>query len=164
MTSLYLVRHGIAADQGGAYPTDASRPLTDDGIARWRLQVRGLGSLDVEINHVLSSPLLRCRQTADLLADGLGGRAAVTIVEALGPGGRLEEVVAALGACRHAAGVALVGHEPSIGHLAAHVLGAHASIPFKKGAVCRIDVASLPPRAAGTLVWFLPPKAQRALA
>ncbi len=164
MKSLYLVRHATAADQGGLYPTDASRPLTDEGIARWRLQVRGLGNLEVEIDHVLTSPLLRCRQTADLLAEGLGGRAAVTVVEALRPGGLLDEAVAALDGCRQSRGVALVGHEPSIGQLAALLLGAHASIPFKKGSVCRIDVVSLPPRGAGTLVWFLPPKALRALA
>jgi phosphohistidine phosphatase SixA len=61
-------------------------------------------------------------------------------------------------------GVALVGHEPSIGMVAARLLGARDAIPFKKGAVCRIDVATLPPTEPGQLQWFLPPRVLRALA
>jgi phosphohistidine phosphatase SixA len=56
----------------------------------------------------------------------------------------------------------LVGHEPDLGHLAATLLGAVRPIPFKKGAICRIDVEwGRVPR--GTLVWFLPPGALRRL-
>ena len=60
--------------------------------------------------------------------------------------------------------VALVGHEPDLGELAAQLLGASKPFPFKKGGVCRIDVAVLPPRRSGTLVWMLPPKILRKLA
>jgi phosphohistidine phosphatase SixA len=56
-----------------------------------------------------------------------------------------------------------VGHEPSIGAVAAALIGAQGSIPFKRGAMCRVDVASFPPRGAGVLVWFLPPKVMRGL-
>ena len=67
----------------------------------------------------------------------------------------------ALGGWRSARAVALVGHEPSIGVLAASLLGAGGGMPFKKGAVGRVDVDSIPPRAAGLLAWFLPPRVLR---
>jgi phosphohistidine phosphatase len=163
MKSIYLVRHAIAADPGGASTTDESRPLTDEGIERFRMQVRGLKGLDVAIECILTSPLLRCRQTAQLLADGLPGVPRVDVLDELRPGGRLAGVVEGLGAYRTLDSIALVGHEPSIGAVAAALIGAQGSIPFKRGAMCRVDVASIPPRGAGVLVWFLPPKVMRGL-
>ena len=59
--------------------------------------------------------------------------------------------------------VALVGHEPNIGELAARLIGAKAPIEFKKGAICRIDLETLPPRGVGVLRWFLTPKMLRKL-
>jgi phosphohistidine phosphatase SixA len=60
--------------------------------------------------------------------------------------------------------LALVGHEPDLGELAAHLIGARRPLPFKKGGICRIDVAGLSSRAGGTLVWFVTPKVLRKLA
>lgn len=162
MKSIYVVRHAIAADIGPSCPTDEVRPLTDEGVARWRLQVAGLRSLDAAIDIVLTSPLVRCRQTAAILSEGLGGPP-VEVLDALRPGGRLERVLAGIGDQRHAGSIALVGHEPSIGAIAASLLGASGTVPFKRGAVCRVDVESFPPRAAGALVWMLPPKVLRRL-
>ena len=59
--------------------------------------------------------------------------------------------------------VALVGHEPELGELAARLLGARGAVEFKKGAVCRIDVDALPPTAPGALRWLLPPKVLRSI-
>jgi len=162
MTSLYLVRHGVAADPSAAYPTDDVRPLTEEGVSRMRLQARGLRELGVTLDLVLTSPLVRCRQTADLLAEGLGD-APVEVLPALRPGGRPEAILAALAVYRRHGSLALVGHEPSMGHLAAALVGASGLMPFKRGAVCRIDVDTLPPRGAGQLVYFLPPRVTRKL-
>jgi phosphohistidine phosphatase len=163
MKSIYLVRHAIAADPGGPSATDEARPLTVEGVERFTMQVRGLSALDVSIDQILTSPLLRCRQTAQLLAEGLPGSTPVDVLDALRPGGRPADVTEALGVYRSLDSIALVGHEPSIGAVAAALIGAQGSIPFKRGAVCRVDVASFPPRGAGVLVWFLPPKAMRGL-
>jgi phosphohistidine phosphatase len=162
MKTLYLVRHAIAADPGPAYATDEIRPLTDEGIERWKTQVRGLRQLDMVPDVILTSPYVRCRETARWLGDGTGG-GTIDVVDALRPGGRLDDVLEALAAYRQAASVALVGHAPTIGELAAQLVGARGEFMFKKGAVCRIDVLAIPPRTAGTLVWLLPPKAQRRL-
>lgn len=161
LRSLYLIRHAVAAERGPAYPDDASRPLTREGIQRWKRQVRGLQALGVEIDLVLTSPLARAHQTAELLAAGLFERPKLEIAEALKPGASVSAVLQALAGFSKVRQLALVGHEPEMGAVAARLLGAKGHIPFKKGAVCRFDVDGLPPTTAGTLLWFLPPKALR---
>ena len=161
--SLYLMRHGLAADQGPAYPNDDERPLTSDGIDRLRVQVAGLRVLDVRLDRILTSPLVRAVQTAEILAAGIGCAAPLVIVDALRPGGRFDAVVAALARVGDARSVALVGHMPSMGELAARLIGAKEPLAFKKGSVCRIDVAALPPAGVGCLHWHVPPRALRAL-
>ena len=59
--------------------------------------------------------------------------------------------------------IALVGHEPNLGELAARLIGARAPLEFKKGAVCRIDFEVLPPKGVGHLQWFLQPRMLRKL-
>lgn len=163
MKSCYLIRHAIAADPSPAYVTDAIRPLTEEGIERWRQQVRGLRTLDVNVETILTSPYARCRQTAEILAEGLPGTPSVIVCDALRPGGPIADVIHGTGDYQRSSALALVGHEPSIGSLAAQLIGAQGSVPFKKGAVCRIDVETLPPRSAGQLIWLLPPKVLRRL-
>src|SRR5258706_7668086 len=68
---LYLVRHGVAEERGDAWPDDAKRPLTDEGISRMRKVTRGLAELGVSLDLILTSPLVRARQTAEILAAGL---------------------------------------------------------------------------------------------
>jgi phosphohistidine phosphatase len=162
-SSIYLVRHGIAAEQGPEFPDDADRPLTPDGIARLRVEVAGLRELDVRIDRVLTSPLVRAAQTAEILAAGIGCSGPPVRVDALRPGGRYDALMAALARLGDVRAVALVGHMPSIGEVAARLIGAREPLPFKKGGICCIDTDALPPAAAGRLRWFVPPRALRAL-
>lgn len=154
---LYLVRHAIAANRGSEWPDDTKRPLTERGIARFKDAVRGLRRADVVIDEIFTSPLVRARQTAGLLAEGLDGKPAIKTLDALAPGHTSAAVMASLAKVARRRRVALVGHEPDLGELAAHLIGAGRALPFKKGGVCRIDVGSLTSRRAGALIWFLPP-------
>ena len=158
---IYLVRHGIAADLSAAYPNDADRPLSEEGIERLRVQFRALREMGVELDHVVTSPLVRARQTGEWLTAALKDVPATVVSDALKPGGRYDAVMADLARLPHARHVALVGHEPSIGMLAAGLIGLRGSIPFKKGAVCRIAVNDIPPASPGQLEWFLPPRVLR---
>jgi phosphohistidine phosphatase len=164
----YLVRHAIAEERGPKWPDDTLRPLSGDGVRRMAQGVRGLAALGVTIDQVVSSPLVRARQTADLLAKGLIRRASglrpapVLVLPELAPEETPETTMRALAAATGARSVALVGHEPDLGLLAAWLLGTDRPIPFKKGAVCRIDVRPWPARAGrGELVWFAPPRLLR---
>lgn len=158
---LYLVRHAIAAERGDEWPDDSKRPLTERGIARFKEVVKGLAELDVAIDEVFTSPLIRAKQTADLLAAGITGKPSVKLLDALAPGHTATQVMSQLAKAAKRRRIALVGHEPDLGELAAHLLGAQRSVPFKKGGVCRIDVESLTSRRAASLIWFATPKMLR---
>jgi phosphohistidine phosphatase len=160
---LYLVRHGLAEERGDAWPDDTKRPLTDEGISRLRKGSRGLARLGVSVEVVLTSPLVRARQTAELLAAALDPRPSLVNVDSLAPDGTYAAVVADLEKHARKARLALVGHEPMIGELAARILGSRHPIEFKKGAICRIDIDDLPPAGPGDLRWMLTPKILRAL-
>ena len=106
---LYIVRHGIATSTA---PTDAERELTPEGRARFEAGVRGLAALGVRLARVLSSPLLRATQTAELLEPLLDGPRQISEPLAHEPGLELLEVLAN-------EPTALVGHEPWQSQLAA---------------------------------------------
>jgi phosphohistidine phosphatase len=158
---LYLIRHAIAEDRGDAWPDDAKRPLTEEGMARMRKAVRGLARLGVAVDVILSSPLIRARQTAEIVAAGLDPRPSILYVDALAPAGTYGALAGDLEKHARKTRIALVGHEPHIGEIAARLLGTRHAIEFKKGAVCRIDVEQLPPHGPGELRWFMPPRALR---
>lgn len=158
---LYLVRHGIAAERGPEYPDDSKRPLTGKGMSALRKEAKALDALGVSFDLIISSPLTRTRQTADVLAEHLGGKAAVVLSDALAPAGTPAAVIQEIGRHPRKTRVALVGHEPNIGELAGRLIGARSPIQFKKGAICRIDFDVLPPKALGQLIWFVPPRLLR---
>jgi phosphohistidine phosphatase len=162
-SELYLVRHAIAAERGDDWPNDDERPLTARGIGRFAAAVRGLRALDVELDDIFTSPLVRARQTADHLAAGLGGMPVVTVLDLLAPGHAPASVVTRLAQVARRGRVALVGHEPDLGELAAHLIGAARSLPFRKGGVCRIDIEGWAEGRTGSLVWFLSPRVLRRL-
>jgi phosphohistidine phosphatase len=160
---VYLVRHAVAAERGSEWPDDAVRPLTPDGASKFRKAVAGLTAFGVEIDIIFTSPLVRCRQTADLLADGMTRKPRVVAIDALAPGGGHAAVIAEITRVARRPRIALVGHEPDMGHLAAKLVGLKRPLEFRKGAVCRIDIDGLPPGGLGQLRWFVPPRMLRRL-
>ena len=158
---LYLIRHGIAAERGEDYPDDSKRPLTSAGIARLRKEAKALDALGVGFDQILSSPLTRAKQTAETLAESLKSKVPVAFVDALAPAGTPAAVIQELAKHARKARVALVGHEPNMGELAARLIGSRVPLEFKKGAICRIDFEVLPPKGFGHLRWFVTPKMLR---
>ena len=160
---LYLVRHAVAEARGDAWPDDSKRPLTDSGMARMRKAARGLARLGVAIDVVLTSPLTRARQTAEIVVEAIHPRPTLVSADALSPDGSYAAVVAELEKHARKTRIALVGHEPGIGELAARLIGSRHAIEFKKGAVCRIDVDAVPPGGPGDLRWLMTTKILRAI-
>src|SRR5438128_7093070 len=160
---IYLIRHGLAEERGDSWPDDAKRPLTEEGMSRMRKSARGLSRLGVTLDVVLTSPLVRARQTAEIVAAGVSPRPSLVNAESLAPDGSFAAVVADLEKHVRKGRIALVGHEPGIGELAARLIGSRHAIEFKKGAVCRIDLDALPPTAPGDLRWLLTPRVLRSL-
>jgi phosphohistidine phosphatase len=156
--SLYLVRHGAAAERGDEWPDDDLRPLTAKGEEQFTCVARRLAALGVRVDRILTSPLVRARQTAEILARHLPETPRIVNVPALAPGSAFEDVRAALERAAGHDALALVGHEPCMGEIAARLLGLRHPLEFRKGGVCRIDVDGIPPAAPGDLRWFAPPK------
>ena len=161
---LYLIRHGVAADRGEEYPDDSKRPLTSDGIARLKKEARALDLLGVTFEQILASPLVRARQTADVFSEIMKAKPPIATSDALTPAGSPAAVIQELSKHMRKASIALVGHEPNMGELAAHLIGAKIPLPFKKGAIARIDFSVFPPKGKGQLVWFVTPRMLRKLA
>lgn len=154
---LYLIRHGIAAERGDAWPDDTKRPLTDEGVRRLRKVAAGLMEIGITFDIMLTSPLVRAKQTAEIIAAGLDPHPSIVTTDALSPGGSYSAVLDDLAKHARRRRIALVGHEPGIGALTARLIGSRHSVEFKKGAIARVDVAALPPTSAGSLHWFLTP-------
>ncbi len=156
---LLVIRHAKAEDvldfaQTGQ--TEALRPLTESGRKKMQRAAAGLLS-EVEFIDVLAaSPLLRTRQTAEIVAEIYVGRTVMEL-DALAPGGAPEELLAWLRSHRDVAVVAIVGHEPDLGELVGWLLcGCHESvIAMKKGSACLLSLDSGITPGKARLVWSL---------
>jgi phosphohistidine phosphatase len=161
---LYLIRHGVAAERGEDYPDDSKRPLTNAGISRLKKEAKALDELGVAFDHIITSPLVRTRQTADIFAESLKGRPSVSSSDALAPAGTSTAVIQELAKHMRKGRIAVVGHEPNLGELAGRLIGARMPLEFKKGAICRIDFEVFPPKGIGQLRWFVTSRMLREIA
>jgi len=161
---VYVVRHGEAEEQRPGR-RDAERELTREGRAQFEQVVEGLVALGIRLDRILTSPLIRARQTAEILARALPGPTP-TEIDALAPGGSFEAVFRALRDPASEAGVALVGHEPALGALVSLATTGIASdaTPLKKGGVACLKFAGEPRAKGATLGWLLTPKQLRRMA
>jgi phosphohistidine phosphatase len=160
---LLLVRHASAMPRGTPAVPDDERPLTRPGKATFRVAARGLAQIARRPDVLLTSPLVRARATADILARAFR-RIAPTLEPALADES-VNGIIAALKAHAPAATIALVGHEPGLSALLVRLLGVSPGEPlaFRKGGAALVDLRD-GPTAPGRLVWFLPPKVLRAIA
>src|SRR5262249_4821968 len=131
----------------------------------------GLKELELKFNVILTSPLLRCRQTAEAVAEVLDLQHRVKIMDSLAPGrsfatgeGGHAEIFLELGAYQFDRAL-LVGHQPDLSELASFLLtgNRNLNVEFKKGSICAIEVARLPPRGPALLKWMMTPKQLREL-
>jgi len=160
---LLIVRHAIAVDRGTPGIPDAERPLTPEGIERFEQAAAGLARLVDRPDALLTSPLLRARQTAEIAA-AAWGRIEPTDTPALA-GGTFADHAKVLDAYAPEATVVVVGHEPYVSDLLGRLLGSRDTerLSFRKGGAALVEIRG---RLAGGghLVWFLPPKVLRKLA
>jgi|SRR5579862_229256 len=159
---LLIVRHAIAVERGTEGVKDDERPLTKRGIARFRSAARGIARTLRRPDLLLTSPLLRAHQTADILAKAWG-RTTPKKSDALA-GGAVREIAAAIGEQGTDALVVLVGHEPHLSALLAHILGGSRAerLAFRKGG-CALVECDAGLDGGGRLLFFLTPKILRTI-
>lgn len=159
---LYLLRHGIAADLGQPGITrDADRPLTDEGISKTKRIGAALRSLAVECDLILTSPYVRARQTAELVASALCMERRLEEEPALACGGDARQIFEGIRRRKPVpAGVMLVGHEPDLSRLISLLVsgGTGLGVVMKKGGLCRLDIADLRYGRCAALEWLLTPR------
>lgn len=154
---LLLVRHAIAVPQGTPGVADDDRPLTDAGRRKFRRVARGIARLVRTPDALLTSPHLRARETADLLAARWGAMPPI-VLPALA-NGDLAALERDLAAYPPEGLVAAVGHEPWLSELLAFLVDARSPerFRFRKGGAALLEV---PGRLGegGVLEWFARPR------
>jgi phosphohistidine phosphatase len=154
--NLYFVRHGTAVSTCATSCPDAERPLTSGGGSRFLAAARALakaGALDAEL--VLTSPLVRARQTADLLCEALTRDVQLAVEKRLSADTfDLAALVAILGEHAKVERLAIVGHNPSFERVLGEVIGG-AGVHMHKGAIALVEIDA-PPEPAGRLHWLAP--------
>lgn len=159
---LLVLRHATAEVRAPGTP-DADRRLTPRGRKRFRLAARGLARLLEAPDVILTSPLPRARETAEITARAWKGPEPVEAPPLAG--GAVDDVLGLLDGLRTRGRVALVGHEPQVSEIVARLLGSpHAErLGFRKGGAALLELPERP-SDGGRLVWQLPPRILRALA
>jgi phosphohistidine phosphatase len=156
---LILMRHAIAEERGDSYPDDALRPLTKKGRRKHQLVSDALRRMGVRFHELVSSPLVRARQTADITARVYGWKREIVETEALGAGFSVPAVRELISRFSDDATLLCVGHEPDLSTLAAHLL--HASgdveIAFRKSGVMGLDLPEGSQPGSALLLYFLKP-------
>jgi phosphohistidine phosphatase len=158
MLELYLLRHADAGDSATWAGPDEARPLSAKGHRQAERLGAFLARLGFAPDAVITSPLIRARETADIVAAALH----VPVVEddrlAFGAGlGDVQAIVADHGG---ASRLVLVGHDPDFSGLVADLTGADA--PMKKGALARLDVIAGVVPGGAVLRWLVPPEILKA--
>jgi phosphohistidine phosphatase len=150
---LYFLRHG-EADWPNWKKHDDERPLTDRGKKEMREVAKFLDRLKVRPELIVTSPLPRAAQTADIAADYL--KAKLRKDELLAPGFGMSELRTLLK--RHRAkSLMIVGHEPDFSEVISKLSG--AAIKLSKAGVALVDVDLSSEK--GRLLWLFPPKFAR---
>jgi len=164
---IILIRHAKAESRdANTWPDDDVRPLTAEGRAEQRAATRAMKKMGVKFDFLVSSPLLRARETTDIVAKGYRWAEAPQVADELGHGYSPGAVVKLLAKFPPSAVVALVGHEPDLSDLTAALVtkDGRLNIAVKKSGVVGIEFDGPAEAGKGTLLFHLKPGHLRKLA
>ena len=158
---LYLMRHANAGTIRENPVLDAKRGLIKEGKEQCMLMARVLGALKAPIDVIVSSPLKRAMQTAQLVGTELGYDAKVEISPALGLNASYADFQELLAKYADREGILVVGHNPNVFQFLGRLITGNggAAIRMRKGSIARVDMEHHPPR----LQWLLDPRTARAI-
>jgi phosphohistidine phosphatase len=155
---IYILRHGIAEDAGPGQ-SDADRALTPEGRKKLRNVLRAAHEAGVAPALILTSPLKRAVQTAQLAAEILDYKGDLLRTKALEPGAHPQMAWEEIRVHKDEPAILLAGHEPLFSSLTAYLLGCpDLRVDFKKGALACVEVDRFGAEPHGALKWFITPK------
>ena len=159
---ILVLRHGIAVVRDDLdFENDAKRPLTPKGKRQLRQTADAMKKMGLRFDLILSSPHLRAKQTAEIVAESLKLKKRLKISGALAPDGSPQNLIRELNESKPAPeSVLLVGHEPYLSCLISRLTtgGLDLAMDFKKGGLCKLEAGKLSYDRCATLVWLLTPK------
>jgi phosphohistidine phosphatase len=159
--NLFLLRHGVAVERDEFdYAGDASRRLTPKGKKQLRAVADALPAMGLCFDVILSSPLVRARQTAEIIAGDLKLMRRLAFTDELKPGGNAKNLVQKIGQLKPVPeNVLLVGHEPDFSELISLlVTGSHGGgFALKKGGLAKLESEKLRAGKCAALAWLLTP-------
>ena len=160
--NLYLLRHGLATEPSvRRLAKDSERSLTPEGKRKMRQIAKSMKALELSFDLILSSPYLRARQTAEIVASAFRADQKLVLAEELTPGASAKGLIHRINSLNPTPeNLLLVGHEPSLSQLISLWVAGdpYSSITLKKGGLCRLAVEALQPGRCATLEWLLTPK------
>ena len=160
--NLYILRHGIAVEPGTpGYEKDADRPLTPEGEHKLLQIAKAMDALDLSFDVILSSPYVRARQTAEIVAKALKARKALELSDSLTPDSNPKKLVNLLTRLQPLPEkVLLVGHEPFLSGLISLLVFGQVTLAvvMKKGGLCKLSTGALKTGRCASLEWLLTPK------
>ena len=158
---LFLLRHGLAVEPGTAgFETDASRPLTPNGKRQLVKVAKAMRRMELSFDVIWSSPLVRARQTAEIVAKELKATKQLKLVDELSPGGDAVKLIKKLRALKPAReNILLVGHEPDLSKLLSLLVTGKTGADFalKKAGLAKLELENLRAGRCATLAWLLTP-------
>ncbi|MEW6734064.1 MAG: phosphohistidine phosphatase SixA [Acidobacteriota bacterium] len=164
---LYILRHAIAVEREEWQGSDEGRPLISAGRDKMKEIATGLRLLVPKFDAILTSPLVRAWQTAEIVCKVYGIKNSDKLHEtvALSPDSRFDSLFAELRQFSNDKRVLIIGHQPYLGDLIAYLIadGFARNIPLKKGGAACLQIDPMAPRSSGLLQWLLTPKQLRML-
>jgi len=155
---LFILRHEEAGNRMTVVEKDSERPITPEGRAEMQKIAKSLKTLGLQANRVITSPLRRARETAEITAKILK----IPILEEwdeLKPDGSKTALYRKLAKVEQDSGLILVGHEPYLSSMIGEIIGSKgARIDLKKGGLGKVRITSFTPQVSGELRWLLTPK------
>ena len=160
--NLYILRHGLAVEPGTpGFAKDSARPLTPKGERRLWQVAQAIKALDLSFDLILSSPYLRARQTAEIVAGALNAHKQLEFSDSLTPEGSSKTLVELLNHLKPPPeNVLLIGHEPYLSGLISMLVSGETgfAVVMKKGGLCKLLAESLEHGQCATLEWLLTPR------
>jgi phosphohistidine phosphatase len=166
--NIYILRHGIAVEPDEwDSKSDAARPLVPKGEQRLRAAAGAMEKLGLSFDIIISSPYLRARQTAEIVAKHFKLQKRLMFSDDLIPGGNPQALIRQLNSLKPAPeNILIVGHEPFLSRLIALLAsgGTGATIDLKKGSLCKLETEELEYGHCATLAWLLTPRQMELMA
>ena len=159
--NVFILRHGIAVEPGApGYENDDERPLMPKGRSQLHKIAAAIRAMELRFDLILSSPLVRARQTAEIVAADLKVERRLAFADELRPGGDPKRLVQKINALKpKPENIMLVGHEPGLSRLISLFTTGEtdAGMVLKKGGLAKLEMEKLRAGKCAALAWLLTP-------